>query len=133
VPRRPRLQLADGVFHVFARGVRKEPLFQDNEDRQYNERHGLEGHVFERRFQSVLVEGESHLLELLRYVVLVRAGLRPEPAGWYWSSYRATAGLGRAPRFLARERVLRLFRGRGGTAEEHYERFVVPATEHVIV
>ena len=42
----------------------------------FNWRHGFEGHLFDRRFGSVLVEGHAHLLELTRYIVLnpVRAG-----------------------------------------------------------
>ena len=35
MPRRPRIQPAGGTFHVFARGVRKETLFRDDEDRAY--------------------------------------------------------------------------------------------------
>jgi putative transposase len=35
VPRKPRLQFAGGFFHVFARGVRRQPIFRDDEDRQY--------------------------------------------------------------------------------------------------
>ena len=42
-----------------------------------NRRHAWVGHVFQGRFKAVLVERESYLLELCRYVVLtpVRAGL----------------------------------------------------------
>nr|WP_321390027.1 hypothetical protein [uncultured Desulfuromusa sp.] len=48
---------------------------------------------FQGRFKSILVEKESYLLELCRYIVLnpVRAGRCDKPAGWQWSSYRATA------------------------------------------
>jgi REP element-mobilizing transposase RayT len=43
----------------------------------FNRRHERVGHLFQGRFKAILVEKESHLLELLRYVVLnpVRAGL----------------------------------------------------------
>jgi REP element-mobilizing transposase RayT len=42
-----------------------------------NRRHGRVGHVFQGRFKAILVDGESYLLELSRYVVLnpVRAGM----------------------------------------------------------
>ena len=42
----------------------------------FNWRHGYEGHLFERRFRSPLVEGDAHLLELTRYIALnlVRRG-----------------------------------------------------------
>lgn len=60
----------------------------------FNRRHGRVGHVLQGRFKSIIVEKESHLLELARYVVLnpVRAKLVRHPRQWHWSSYRATAG-----------------------------------------
>jgi REP element-mobilizing transposase RayT len=179
VARKPRLQVAGGSFHVFARGVRREAIFRDDEDREYflnllgvitdrqrwlvlayclmtnhfhlvletpetnlaggmhrqlgafaqrfNERHGLQGHVFERRYQSALAENDVHLLELMRYPVLnpVRAGICSHPVECRWSSYRPTIGLGRVPRFLARSRALDLFRGSADSPEENYERFVL--------
>jgi REP element-mobilizing transposase RayT len=33
MPRKPREEVAGGVHHVYARGVRREPLFLDDEDR----------------------------------------------------------------------------------------------------
>ena len=60
----------------------------------FNERYGFDGHLFQGRFHSELIETSSHLLELARYVVLnpVRAGLCAHPAEWRWSSYRAMVG-----------------------------------------
>ena len=44
---------------------------------QINRVHGHVGHLFQGRFKAVLVDQESYLLELARYVVLnpVRAGM----------------------------------------------------------
>jgi REP element-mobilizing transposase RayT len=60
----------------------------------YDWRHGYEGHVFERRFWSALVETDYHLFEIARYIVLnpVRARLCDTAADWDWSSYRKTMG-----------------------------------------
>jgi REP element-mobilizing transposase RayT len=71
----------------------------------YNQRHGRVGHLFQGRFAAILVEKETHLLELCRYVVLnpVRAKLVPHPRLWMWSSYRATAGEVQAPQWLTTE------------------------------
>jgi len=59
-----------------------------------NRAHARVGHVFQGRYTSVLVEKESYLLELARYVVLnpVRAGMVKDPRAWPWSSYRAMVG-----------------------------------------
>jgi REP-associated tyrosine transposase len=61
----------------------------------YDWRHGYEGHVFERRFWSELVETDFHLFEAARYIVLnpVRARLCGTAADWNWSSYRQTMGV----------------------------------------
>lgn len=37
---------------------------------KYNRRHGKPGHVFEGRYKAILVEKDTYLLELCRYVVL---------------------------------------------------------------
>jgi putative transposase len=61
----------------------------------YDWRHGYEGHVFERRFWSALVETDDHLFEVARYILLnpVRARLCETAADWKWSSYRKTMGV----------------------------------------
>jgi hypothetical protein len=76
-----------------------------------NRTHGRVGHLFQGRFKAILVERDSYLLELARYVVLnpVRAGMVRAPGEWSWSSYRATAGEAHAPAFLATDWLLRAF------------------------
>jgi putative transposase len=50
------------------------------------------GHVFGGRYKSILVDKDSYLLELTRYIVLnpVRAGMVQRAQDWPWSSFRAT-------------------------------------------
>ena len=66
---------------------------------RFNRRHQRIGHLFQGRYKAILVERESYLLELCRYLVLnpVRAGLVRRAAAYRWSSYRATAGDEPAP------------------------------------
>ena len=92
----------------------------------FNRRHRLKGHLFQGRFHSVLVESTRHLLELSRYISLnpVRAGLCVNPAHWRWSSYRAVAGLGPAPPFLAAGIVLEHFGRPPSKARLAFRRFV---------
>ena len=73
---------------------------------RFNRQHGRVGHVFQGRYKAIIVQKESHLLELARYVVLnpVRARMVRRPAEWPWSSYRATAGLSDAPLWLTTDR-----------------------------
>ena len=62
-----------------------------------NWRRTRSGHLFQGRFKAVLADGESYLLELVRYVHLnpVRAKLVARPEAYPWSGHRAY--LGREP------------------------------------
>lgn len=66
---------------------------------RFNRIHNRVGHVFQGRFKSILVEKESYLLELARYIVLnpVRAKMVSSVVDWPWSSYLATKGQILAP------------------------------------
>ena len=56
-----------------------------------NRRHQRSGHLFQGRYKAILVDADSYLLELARYVVLnpVRARMVRKPGAWPWSSYLA--------------------------------------------
>jgi len=92
-----------------------------------NRSHGRVGHLFQGRYKGILVEKETYLLELARYVVLnpVRADMVISPKDWQWSRYRATAGLEAAPPFLMTDWLLRAFSERRDAAINAYRRFVV--------
>lgn len=165
MPRAPRYQAADVVYHVGSRGVEKRAIYDVvPRDREYFlgllaeviERYGWlchsyclmgnhfhlvvetpganlsigmqflkgeyaawfnavggtrEGTLFERRFWSSYVRNDAYALALARYVALnpVRAGIVATPDQWPWSSYSATAGLSRAPRWLYTDGVLQFF------------------------
>jgi putative transposase len=181
MPRAPRPRLANGVYHVTARGNRGEEIFTSDSERRrfvhllaknaqacgwqcfayclmtnhfhllvatprpnlpegmhglnsayarwFNWRHGFEGHLFQRRYHASLIESDHHMLESCRYVLLnpVRARLSPSPCAWRWSSYRATVGLDRKPRFLALDPILVYFGRDVAAAREAFRRFVLDA------
>src|SRR3989304_3900760 len=89
---------------------------------RFNRRHRRVGHVLQGRYKAIVVDKDSYFKELIRYVVLnpVRAKIVRRPERWAWSSYRATAGLGTAPPWLAVDAVRRQFRASGAD----YRRFV---------
>jgi REP element-mobilizing transposase RayT len=78
---------------------------------RFNLRHAVEGHLFERRFRSWVVESNAHFLRAARYIALnpVEAGLCKHPAEWRWSSYRALAGLEPSPSYLTPGPLLEQF------------------------
>ena len=98
---------------------------------RHNRRNSRTGHVFQGRFKSIIVERESYLLELCRYVVLnpVRAGMVKQPEQYSWSSYRVTAGLDKKPSFLATDWVLGQFAGKKHEARGQYREFVLAGIE----
>jgi REP-associated tyrosine transposase len=55
----------------------------------FNGRYSFEGHLFQQRFGSRLIETEEHFADTLRYIAFnpVKAGLCAHPADWPWSSF----------------------------------------------
>ena len=174
-----RINVANGIYHLTARGNRRQLIFLGDDDRRrflalldqvaarlgwrchayclmpnhyhlvietaapdlsvgmhrlnsgyahwFNQRHDLDGHLFQSRFHSVLVESQWHLVELCRYVALnpVRAGLCAHPAAWSWSSYRAVLGARAMLRCFTADLVLGLFGRDRERARSAFRRFVL--------
>ena len=91
-----------------------------------NRSHQRVGHVFQGRYKGILVEKDSYLLELARYVVLnpVRAGMVRDAAAWPWSSYHAMIDAEKPPAWLQTDWVLGQFSPQRGRAIKHYIDFV---------
>jgi hypothetical protein len=83
-------------------------------------------HVFDGRFRSILVNSESHALEVHRYIALnpVRAGLVRDPEEWPWSSLRAILGREQPRGFLDVDTVLGEFGSNRATARRRLRRFI---------
>jgi REP element-mobilizing transposase RayT len=173
-----RLEFSGAIYHVTARGDRREAIYDDDEDRVLfldwlgvvatefnwvchayclmsnhyhlvietpdgnlskgmrqlngvftqisNRRHRRSGHLFQGRYKAILIDADSYLMELTRYVVLnpVRAGMVTEAGDWPWSSYLATIGASAAPEWLATDGLLAQFGKRRATAVKRYMEFV---------
>jgi putative transposase len=94
---------------------------------QFNRKHQRVGHLFQGRYKSILVDKDSYLLELCRYIVLnpVRAnGMVDSPADWPWSSYRDAIGERASPKWLATDALLLLFAKYKKVAIKRYIEFV---------
>lgn len=151
MPRPPRIEVPNGVYHVTANATHASRIFRDDADRsrwlrllatvvdaflwkcfaycllsthyhlvfrieeptlargmQYlnarhaeslNRRHGRQGHAFGARYYSVLVETESHAMEVCRYVALnpVRAGVCASAKDGPGAALRLRSGSRRRP------------------------------------
>ena len=93
---------------------------------RFNSLHGRCGHVFQGRYQAIIVQKDAYLKGLSRYVVLnpVRARMVAAPDDWPWSSYRATTGEARCPDWLRRDWLLSAFDSTEQAAVTAYRRFV---------
>ncbi len=94
----------------------------------YNQTRGRAGHVFAGRFKSILVQDESYLAELVRYIHLnpVRKGLStPQRIGAYrWGGHREVLHPVGANGLIDRNGVLALFGGSESVALANYGRFI---------
>jgi len=139
--RKARQKSKSGVYHIVLRGINKQILFEDQEDREkflqdlqkykdissysiygyclmdnhihllmqegieplsqsmkrigvgyvswYNKKYDRFGHLFQDRFRSEVVENDTYMLTVLRYIHQnpIKAGLTKEMAEYKWSSY----------------------------------------------
>ena len=94
---------------------------------QVNRRHGLVGHVLQGRYKAILVQKQTYLLALARYIVLnpVRAGMVGAPDDWPWSSHRFTLGEREPPEWLATEWLLQQFGESRDEATSQYRQYVL--------
>ena len=60
----------------------------------FNRRHERCGHLFQSRFKAILVDADSYLLELIRYIHLnpVRAGICATADDYRWSGHHSYTG-----------------------------------------
>ena len=93
---------------------------------RFNRCHGRVGHLFQGRFKAIVVDRDSYLLELCRYVVLnpIRVAMVMHIEHYPWSSYRATMGLTDCPGWLNTDWLLSHFGKHRAVAQRHYADFV---------
>jgi putative transposase len=92
--------------------------------RTFNRRYDRAGHLFQGRFQGLLVDRDAYLLELVRYIHRnpVKARLAARPEEFAWSSHAAY--LGTAPAWLATGEALSLLAGSRPKARRLFQEFV---------
>ena len=76
--------------------------------RAFNERHGLDGHLFQGRYGSRAIRSDPQLLVTAAYIAMnpVEAGLCHAPESWAWSSCSSSP-----PEWLGRDRLNAYFAG----------------------
>ncbi len=91
-----------------------------------NRRHKRAGHLFQGRYKAYIVDKESYLLELGRYIHLnpVRAGIVERPEDYKWSSYRDYIYGGKGVTITDTEDTLYSFSKKRAIAAKKYYEFV---------
>lgn len=94
---------------------------------KFNRIHKRVGHIFQGRFKGILVDKDSYLLELSRYIVLnpVRAKMVALPHEWKWSSYLGTILKDSNPNWLHVDKILCLFSEEVSVAIQKYQEFII--------
>lgn len=90
-----------------------------------NRREERIGHLFQGRFKALLVDADSYLLQLVRYIHLnpVRAKLVAAPADYRWSGHLAYLGNAHKE-WLTTDWALSQFESSTGAARQSYAAFV---------
>lgn len=93
--------------------------------RWINRRKKRVGHLFQGRYKAILVDQDSYLLALVRYIHLnpVRAKIVRQPSAYPWSGHRAYLGRETLP-WLETQWVLGQFGKRISTCRQRYEAFI---------
>ena len=95
----------------------------------FNRRHNQVGHLFQGRYKAILVQQDSYLLELSRYIVLnplrVKANMVESVDQWPWSSYSAVMGTSTSPEWLDTDWLLSQFGKQRKLARRKYDEFIV--------
>ncbi len=95
----------------------------------FNRRHGRSGHLFQGRFQAIVIDRDTYLLEVVRYIHRnpVKARLVRRPEEFPWSSHRFY--LGTAPAWLVAGEALALLAGSRPRARRLLQEFVAGSAE----
>ena len=93
--------------------------------RWINQRRKRIGHLFQGSYKAILVDADSYLLELVRYIHLnrCRAGMVKDPMQYPWSGHRAYLGEEQLP-WLTTDWVLSQFSQQKAAARRRYATFV---------
>ena len=93
---------------------------------RFNRRHRTDGQLFRGRYKSILVEEDSCLLELLRYIHRnpVRAKMCTTVDEYPWSSHHGYISKAMKFEWLHKKFLLGMFSGQSGKAKKAYINFV---------
>ncbi|MCJ7833101.1 MAG: transposase [Deltaproteobacteria bacterium] len=102
---------------------------------RFNRAHGTDGPLFRGRYKSILVEADSYLLPLVRYIHRnpMRTGLAKTMAGYAWSSHRTYLSSTEIGSWFYKDFILSMFSRKKQERLRAYRRFVSLEDEEEII
>lgn len=93
---------------------------------RFNRRHRCDGPLFRGRYKSILVSGDSYLLQLVRYIHRnpVKAGLTTKLADYRWSSHKGYLSIAKKWDWLHKEFIFSLLTKNRKEWVKQYRQFV---------
>lgn len=93
---------------------------------RYNRAHGCDGQLFRGRFKSILVDGDSYLLQLIRYIHRnpLRSGLTNDIDKYRWSSHLGYISTAAKWDWLYKDFILLMFSSAKFDQVSAYKHFV---------
>lgn len=97
----------------------------------FNRRHGRVGHLFQGRYKGIIVDKDTYLIELSRYVHLnpMRAKMVERPELYEWSSYPTYIGKQKEKGWMEYSWVLSKFGRDKNTGRRNYREYVEEGIE----
>ena len=92
---------------------------------RFNKIHGYDGHLFRGRYKSTLIDADSYLLQVMRYIHRnpITAGLT-EKLNYTWSSHKAYFSDAKKWNWVSREKILKMLSGNKALQKTVYRDFV---------
>jgi REP element-mobilizing transposase RayT len=93
---------------------------------RFNRRHGCDGQLFRGRYKSILVDADSYLLQLVKYIHRnpLRAGQTDKVDRYVWSSHKGYISRAKKWDWLHKEFVLSMFSEDKTEGMKSYSHFV---------
>ena len=93
---------------------------------RYNARNGCDGTLFRGRYKSIVVDADSYLLELVRYIHInpLRAGIVTKLDDYEWSSHKGYVSKAKKWEWLYKNYILGMFSKDKRSQITAYKRFI---------
>jgi putative transposase len=102
---------------------------------RYNVRHGCDGTLFRGRFKSILVDVDSYMLQLVRYIHQnpLKAGLVKRLDQYVWSSHKGYLSKAKKWNWLYKDFVLQMLTAQTSTQIRIYKQFMAQEQDEDLV